>query len=66
MAALKSHPWFAGLDWKHVLAKRYAPPYVPRVAGRSDTSNFDDFSQLPPMQHPFKLTVPQQALFACF
>jgi hypothetical protein len=55
-----------GLDWKLILGKRYQPPYKPRVASADDTSNFDDYSKLPPVVHPFPLNAQQQNLFRGF
>ncbi|KXN66960.1 Pkinase-domain-containing protein [Conidiobolus coronatus NRRL 28638] len=39
---IKSHPFFAEIDWGKLLAKRYQPPFKPNVASSSDTSNFDE------------------------
>ena len=41
VAALKSAPFFAGVDWDVVAARGYQPLYVPRIQGGADTSNFD-------------------------
>ena len=35
----KSHPFFAEIQWDALLSMR--PPYVPEIAGETDTSNFD-------------------------
>jgi len=64
---LKVHPWFQGLEWQYITAKKYAPPYVPKKgASADDTSAFDDYSKLGPMTHPFPLTPDQQKLFVDF
>ncbi|ORX86935.1 kinase-like protein [Basidiobolus meristosporus CBS 931.73] len=39
---IKSHPFFAEIDWAKLLAKRYQPPFKPNVASAFDTSNFDE------------------------
>ncbi|KAI9474162.1 MAG: kinase-like domain-containing protein [Benjaminiella poitrasii] len=39
---IKAHPFFAGVNWEDMLAKRVQPPYIPTVNGRADTSNFDE------------------------
>jgi len=39
---VKSHPYFASLNWNDVYNKRYIPPYVPELASETDFSNFDD------------------------
>ncbi|KAJ9049278.1 Serine/threonine-protein kinase [Entomophthora muscae] len=41
-AEIKAHPFFAEIDWGKLLARRYQPPFKPKVASASDTSNFDD------------------------
>ena len=63
---IKEHPWFGGLDWALVLQKMYRPPVLPAMASPDDASNFDDYSSMAPMRHPFALTREQQAQFACF
>ncbi|KAJ9512727.1 hypothetical protein QJQ45_019048 [Haematococcus lacustris] len=65
-AALKAHPWFQGLDWGLVESKSYMPPYKPKPSVGADTSNFDQFSHLQPLQHPFSLTTADQQLFREF
>jgi hypothetical protein len=41
--AVKSHPWFRGVDWPGVLARRQPGPIVPYLRGAADTRNFDDY-----------------------
>ena len=36
------------------------------MTGVDDASNFEDYSDLEPMQHAFKLSSAEQALFAGF
>lgn len=38
---IKSHPFFAQIDWKRLMAKKYAAPFKPAVESATDTSNFD-------------------------
>ena len=66
MSEFRQHPWFEGLDWSIVAARRYQPPYKPRVAAQDDDSNFDDYSNLHALKHPFVLTPEQEALFKTF
>ncbi|KAK9367189.1 kinase-like domain-containing protein [Lipomyces kononenkoae] len=40
-AEIKDHKFFAEIDWKKLLGKRYPPPFKPSVASATDTSNFD-------------------------
>ncbi len=53
-ADVKAHAWFAGRGpaaardggaayWERVLGSGAAPPFVPRVRGAADTSNFDAY-----------------------
>eukprot|EP00873_Tetraselmis_striata_P025622 jgi/Tetstr1/445886/TSEL_003524.t1 len=39
--AVKAHPWFQGFDWHRLATKTMTPPYVPKVQGNEDSSNFD-------------------------
>ncbi|KIY68473.1 kinase-like protein [Cylindrobasidium torrendii FP15055 ss-10] len=42
-ANIKKHPYFSSVDWSKVLAKEYAPPYVPTVDDSlTDASRFLD------------------------
>ncbi|KAL7752838.1 Serine/threonine-protein kinase [Sorochytrium milnesiophthora] len=38
---LKSHPFFADVDWDKVRKKQIMPPFKPTVESEMDTSNFD-------------------------
>jgi serine/threonine protein kinase len=38
---LMEHPWFASLDWAALEGREVTPPFVPKVRGEGDTSNFD-------------------------
>lgn len=35
------HPWFADLDMDKLLQKKEPAPYIPKIDGKSDLSNFD-------------------------
>jgi serum/glucocorticoid-regulated kinase 2 len=39
---IKSHPFFAEIDWGKLLMKKYQPPFKPNVKSAMDTSNFDE------------------------
>lgn len=39
--ALKSHPWFTGIDWDKLLNKQISPLFVPVIHCESDVSHFD-------------------------
>lgn len=38
---VRSHPWFARLDWDAMLQKKEVAPYKPKLAGALDVSKFD-------------------------
>eukprot|EP00048_Salpingoeca_helianthica_P006396 m.98074 g.98074 ORF g.98074 m.98074 type:complete len:416 (-) comp13997_c2_seq1:295-1542(-) len=38
---IKRHPFFAGVNWDLVLARRVAPPFLPIMRSELDVSNFD-------------------------
>lgn len=38
---IKAHPFFAQIDWKRLMNKKYAAPFKPAVESATDTSNFD-------------------------
>ena len=39
--AIKSHPWFAGVDWDALYRKEVKAPFVPVIKGDLDLSHFD-------------------------
>jgi hypothetical protein len=39
--SIRKHQFFAGIDWKKMLKKRIAPPYVPVLKSDADTAHFD-------------------------
>ncbi|CAO3617229.1 unnamed protein product [Mucor fragilis] len=41
-AEIKEHPFFHGVNWDDMLAKRVPPPFCPSITGPLDTSNFDE------------------------
>ena len=38
---LKSHPWFAQIDFRKLSRKEISPPFKPFVVGPEDTRNID-------------------------
>lgn len=42
---IMSHPLFRNIDWTVVSNAGLRPPYVPKVRGPDDTSNFDDYPE---------------------
>ncbi|KAI5841135.1 kinase-like domain-containing protein [Morchella snyderi] len=48
---LKSHPFFADIDWNQLLHKNVIPPFKPTLSSETDTSNFDpEFTNAPMSQ----------------
>ena len=39
-ADVKNHPWFVGLDWRALEAKKLPAPHVPKIKSPFDDSNF--------------------------
>ncbi|CAL8332108.1 unnamed protein product [Lota lota] len=39
---VKKQPFFRTMDWEALLQRRLTPPFVPRIAGKEDVSNFDE------------------------
>ncbi|KAI8333940.1 hypothetical protein BC941DRAFT_433396 [Chlamydoabsidia padenii] len=66
---VRQHVFFSGVNWDDLLAKKVTPPYLPSVAGRADTSNFDEeFTREIPILTPVNamLTQNDQQEFAGF
>lgn len=42
---IKTHKWFAGLDWMSIYAKKMSAPMIPKIKSPGDTSNFDSYSE---------------------
>ena len=40
-AEVKAHPWFSGFDWEALAQRKLRAPYLPRISGADDVSNFD-------------------------
>jgi serine/threonine protein kinase len=41
---IKSHPWFAGIDWDKIYNHQYQPPLVPFVENAADTQNYAEYT----------------------
>ncbi|KAK9862106.1 hypothetical protein WJX84_003475 [Apatococcus fuscideae] len=63
---IKNHPWFKGTDWGAAEALVHEPPIKPTVKSPDDTTNFDDYSSLPPILHDHVLSKTEQAMFTGF
>eukprot|EP01017_Pseudomicrothorax_dubius_P030675 TRINITY_DN3847_c0_g3_i2.p2 TRINITY_DN3847_c0_g3~~TRINITY_DN3847_c0_g3_i2.p2 ORF type:complete len:554 (+),score=180.33 TRINITY_DN3847_c0_g3_i2:2572-4233(+) len=38
---IKSHPWFADIDWGKMYRKETKPPFKPKISADDDVTNFD-------------------------
>ncbi|RVX66703.1 hypothetical protein B0A52_09516 [Exophiala mesophila] len=48
-AEIKAHHFFAGIDWRKLLQRKYEPSFKPNVVDARDTANFDkDFTSEEP------------------
>jgi len=42
---IKGHKWFHSTDWIAIYQKKIEAPFIPKVKGGGDTSNFDDYEE---------------------
>ncbi|XP_008563498.1 PREDICTED: serine/threonine-protein kinase N1-like, partial [Galeopterus variegatus] len=68
---VKKQPFFRTLGWDALLARRLPPPFVPKLSGRTDVSNFDEeftgeAPTLSPPRDARPLTATEQAAFRDF
>ncbi|CAO3622555.1 unnamed protein product [Cunninghamella blakesleeana] len=66
---IRQHPFFSGVNWDDISAKKVTPPYLPTVTSRADTSNFDEeFTREIPILTPVNamLTKAEQQEFTQF
>jgi hypothetical protein len=54
LTALQQHPFFAGVNWDDVLARRVAPPFLPAMVGRFSCVWFFFFFPFVCMVHGFR------------
>ena len=66
-AALKSHPFFKGIDWTALLEGTIEPPYKPELENPEDVSYFEEFSDDDERQAQFvaRCAEPTLALKQC-
>lgn len=67
-AEVRAHPWFTGVDWGALAARRIPAPYVPLCRGPFDSGNFEEVPRNNPMLRApkIRLTEQQQKLFKDF
>lgn len=47
---MKSHPWFANIDWDAISRKEPRAPFIPDVSGENQYAGFDEgFTQEAPV-----------------
>lgn len=50
---LKRHPFFSDLDWEALARKEISAPFVPKISGELDVSNFsEEFTKMIPTDSP--------------
>ncbi|KAJ7307511.1 hypothetical protein JRQ81_009535 [Phrynocephalus forsythii] len=50
---IKDHPFFTGLDWTELAARRVKPPFKPLIRSELDVRNFaEEFTSLEPIYSP--------------
>lgn len=64
--SIKDHDWFRNLQWEYVASKAYMPPYLPQLRAPDDTSNFDLYDNLAPIESAAGLSHEQQHWFRSF
>jgi serine/threonine protein kinase len=42
---IKTHKWFADLNWDDLANARITAPYIPNVNGPNDSSHFDEYDE---------------------
>ena len=48
VSEIKAHPFFRGIDWVKLAARKIEPPFRPEISSDTDVSNFDsEFTSLP-------------------
>lgn len=44
---IKSHAWFKSISWIQLFNQTVVPPFIPKVSGHSDYSQFDKYDDVP-------------------
>ncbi|KAK2190843.1 hypothetical protein NP493_66g02001 [Ridgeia piscesae] len=61
---VKTHPFFQGMNWDDLAHKRIPAPFVPKIKGELDVSNFsDEFTTMVPADSPAIVPVNSEKLF---
>ncbi|CAM9381802.1 unnamed protein product [Choristocarpus tenellus] len=59
---IREHKWFVGMDWNAVYNGQVSAPFLPRVTGNGDTSNFETYPESVE-DESVPLTAEESALF---
>lgn len=43
---IKQHPWFNDINWTQIYTQEAKPPFVPKVSGPGDYSQFEDYDDI--------------------
>lgn len=61
---LKKHPFFRGLDWADLSQKKVPAPFVPKITGELDVSNFaEEFTSMVPADSPAIVPCSEDKMF---
>lgn len=60
------HAYFAEVDWSRLYRKEIPAPYVPRIEGDGDSSNFDSYAEIDINEYGQVGPDPHGHLFSCF
>lgn len=44
---IKRHSWFQSIDWLEIYHQKVRPSFIPHCGDSGDTSNFDDYDEVP-------------------
>lgn len=62
--AIKSHPFFASINWDYLAQKKYPAPFKPQIEDELDTRNFsEEFTKLPLTDSPSAVPPNPERLF---
>lgn len=60
------HAYFSEVDWSRLYRKEIPAPYVPRIEGDGDSSNFDSYAEIDISEYGVIGPDPHGHLFTCF
>jgi len=63
---IKTHPWFAGIEWDAMHLRRHPGPLNPNVTKEGDTHNFYRYSEDNPQETPLDEDVDLNKIFSEF